>query len=545
MKDNITPEGSPYDILLLEKDFSTIRLLTRYFESKGVTSKAVVSGVKGLEELEHNTPRLIVMCIMLPDYSGFELCKKIKSNPKLKHIPVFFCTAFPGSEVEKHLVETKANGYILKPFKLSEFDGILDLLNLPKSFVWRKINQYITLKLENGKTQIYVKNKFGKDSVYETADLYQKEIVEGPSARPLHENHDINPEQEFWGICSNLQEWYENGYDTRLLHTNLAFNLLKALVKAGDLIAKRVFKTELAFIFNNLDVGKFIALDLSNLYLNTIPSSIQNFKNLKKLDLSGNHLSALPDSISHLQLLRELNLKHNEFASFPASVLNLKALEKLDISNNLITRIPEEITELELKTINMSSCNLTEIPEIIMELKTLEELNLSENKTIKRLPESIGNLKSLRVLELRWLSLEELPESIGNLTDLLKLDLTYNWLQYLPESIGNLINLEELILYANNLKELPKSVENLKNLKKLILTKNLLEELPKFLSNLKNLRDLTYEYNEFNKHSKAEEELIQKFKERLQQAKEERWDKKKNKAKKKENLKSKKTFKRN
>ncbi len=52
----------------------------------------------------------------------------------------------------------------------------------------------------------------------------------------------ILPIKEFWGHCSNLQAWAEYGYDTRLLHPNLAFPLLEKLATVGDPIAKKVFK---------------------------------------------------------------------------------------------------------------------------------------------------------------------------------------------------------------------------------------------------------------------------------------------------------------
>ena len=126
-------ERGHYDILLVEDDLATIRLLTSYFESKDVTCKGVVSGTKALNELENNTPKLILTDIIHPAPSGYDLCKKIKSNQKLKNIPVFFLTAFSGSEVEKHLAETKADGYIHKPFEFSDFDIILDLLNPQKN----------------------------------------------------------------------------------------------------------------------------------------------------------------------------------------------------------------------------------------------------------------------------------------------------------------------------------------------------------------------------------------------------------------------------
>lgn len=122
--DNIkTEEIEPqYDILLIEDDLATIRLLTSYFESKGYKCKGVVSGTKGIDELRGGIPKLILLDIILPDISGYEICKMIKETPKYKEIPVFLLTAIPGSEVEKRMDETKANGYILKPFDFSDFE---------------------------------------------------------------------------------------------------------------------------------------------------------------------------------------------------------------------------------------------------------------------------------------------------------------------------------------------------------------------------------------------------------------------------------------
>jgi len=122
-------ERSHYDILLVEDDEATIRLLMAYFESQGVTCQGVDNGTKAFEELENNTPKLILTDIIHPGPSGYDICKEIKSNPKLKNIPVFYCTAISGSEVEKNLAETKADGYVLKPFAFSDFNGILDLLS--------------------------------------------------------------------------------------------------------------------------------------------------------------------------------------------------------------------------------------------------------------------------------------------------------------------------------------------------------------------------------------------------------------------------------
>jgi CheY-like chemotaxis protein len=124
--DNIQTESSQYDILLIEDDLATIRLLTSYFDSKNITCKGVVSGTKALEELANNPPKLVLLDIILPDYDGYEICRKIKSNQRLKSIPVFLLTAIPGSEVEKHINEVKADGVILKPFDFSDFEIIFE-----------------------------------------------------------------------------------------------------------------------------------------------------------------------------------------------------------------------------------------------------------------------------------------------------------------------------------------------------------------------------------------------------------------------------------
>jgi len=135
-----------------------------------------------------------------------------------------------------------------------------------------KVNDLLTLKLEHNKTFIYIKGeRFIQcvrlslqippqtrhlyeeiESIDEAAEVYkqslwQNRIVEGPMAQPSRfQNTSITPEQEFWGHCSNIQTWAEHDYDTRLLHSNLSFPLLKALSDAGDPKAIAIFKEEIA-----------------------------------------------------------------------------------------------------------------------------------------------------------------------------------------------------------------------------------------------------------------------------------------------------------
>ena len=155
------------------------------------------------------------------------------------------------------------------------------------------INEYLTLKLEGTKTMIYVNGRrfrqckylafnipLGKveeyDSIKSIDDMEQRDRSEG-----FH-NLQIDPEQEFWGHCSNLQAWVENGYDTRLLHRNLAFPLLRELTRVGDPTAGKIFKEE---ILSRVDEGNETVIKYLSLegYLSIFTKEdIESKKNMNK-----------------------------------------------------------------------------------------------------------------------------------------------------------------------------------------------------------------------------------------------------------------------
>jgi DNA-binding response OmpR family regulator len=104
-------------------------VLTDFFDIKGFSSIGVTTGTKGLEELNRSAPKIILLDIILPDISGYEICKQIKLNDKLKDIPIFYITAIPESEVSKRINETGAEGYLRKPFNFTDFNPIFEYLN--------------------------------------------------------------------------------------------------------------------------------------------------------------------------------------------------------------------------------------------------------------------------------------------------------------------------------------------------------------------------------------------------------------------------------
>ena len=119
------------------------------------------------------------------------------------------------------------------------------------------INKYLSVKLENN-INIYVENERFSHCKFLILNIPVHKIKKYDLIDSIDEAYDIqsersdeeleiSKEQEFWAHCSNLQVWFESNYDTRLLHSNLSFPLLRRLAAVGDPIAKKVYKDEICY----------------------------------------------------------------------------------------------------------------------------------------------------------------------------------------------------------------------------------------------------------------------------------------------------------
>jgi len=123
-----TGEVPDFDILIVDDDPLINKILIHFFEDNGYKCKKAINGEETLEILNNSHPRLILLDIVLPDISGYDVCKKIKSNQDLKNIPVYYITALSASEVEEQTKDTAADGYILKPFKFAKLEQLFYIM---------------------------------------------------------------------------------------------------------------------------------------------------------------------------------------------------------------------------------------------------------------------------------------------------------------------------------------------------------------------------------------------------------------------------------
>ena len=107
-------------ILFIEDDLPTIEVYTTALKKEGFNVKTITFGREALEffdkvnEGKEKQPDIVLLDIMLPDVSGLEVLKKIKSNKKTKDIPVLVLTNFAGKEEEIEKMHFDKTKYLIK-----------------------------------------------------------------------------------------------------------------------------------------------------------------------------------------------------------------------------------------------------------------------------------------------------------------------------------------------------------------------------------------------------------------------------------------------
>lgn len=103
--------------ILIVDDAQTVRHLTRFALSKGgYNIIEAEDGLQGLKALEKNSVDLIISDLNMPNMNGLDMCRSIKSNERLKHIPIFMMTTESSQEMTLQGKEIGIMAWIVKPF---------------------------------------------------------------------------------------------------------------------------------------------------------------------------------------------------------------------------------------------------------------------------------------------------------------------------------------------------------------------------------------------------------------------------------------------
>jgi len=107
-------------VIIIEDERDIVELVRYNFRKEGFEVESFSRGREGLDYLRRNSADLVLLDILLPDEDGFEICKRLRADERLKSLPVIFLTA-KSEEMDRVLgLEIGADDYVVKPFSPRE-----------------------------------------------------------------------------------------------------------------------------------------------------------------------------------------------------------------------------------------------------------------------------------------------------------------------------------------------------------------------------------------------------------------------------------------
>ncbi len=139
-------------LLIVDDNQQNVELLQAYLEPLGCTIKTAADGLEALEAVDRQHPDLILLDVMMPRMSGFEVCKKLKTDPATRAIPIIMVTALNELGDIERGVESGTDDFLSKPVKK------LELITRVKSLL-----RVRHLKRELDRTLAYIQQVDGQD----------------------------------------------------------------------------------------------------------------------------------------------------------------------------------------------------------------------------------------------------------------------------------------------------------------------------------------------------------------------------------------------
>jgi DNA-binding response OmpR family regulator len=118
----------PKRILVVDDDENILSLERTILEQKGFDVTTAGGGEEALRVLRRDAFDLVLLDVMMPDKDGFEVCRQIKQEQRLKNLPVIFLTAKGGGDALAEGFDSGAVMYINKPFTANKLLTIVNTM---------------------------------------------------------------------------------------------------------------------------------------------------------------------------------------------------------------------------------------------------------------------------------------------------------------------------------------------------------------------------------------------------------------------------------
>ena len=132
-------------VMIVDDNPQNVELLQAFLESLPVKLVTAVDGIDALEKVAQHDPDLILLDIMMPRMSGFQVCKRLKTDPKTKDIQILMVTALNELGDIERAVQAGTDDFLSKPVNKAELlkrvDNMLKLYHVTDEV--ERLRQYI------------------------------------------------------------------------------------------------------------------------------------------------------------------------------------------------------------------------------------------------------------------------------------------------------------------------------------------------------------------------------------------------------------------
>lgn len=232
-------------ILIVDDQPNNLRFLNKILTQAGYKVQKAISGKLAISAANANPPDLILLDVMMPDLTGYKVCKILKKTQKTKEIPILFLSILDSSQDKVNGFKVGGADYIRKPFQVEEILACihhhLTLQKLQKQL--REQNN--RLQQSQSLLESVLNTSIDGVAVFETQRNHQQEITDlkwvliNQSAEKMlfktFELTDCN--QVFQEACANLQ---------------LAIRQKQAIINCSFLPTLAAERSQLIQLFQNL-----------------------------------------------------------------------------------------------------------------------------------------------------------------------------------------------------------------------------------------------------------------------------------------------------